>query len=145
MVHVPYRGIAPAVTDLVAGTIQAIAIGNGTVAPFAEQGTLHRLAVAAPQRLAYLPDVPSAAEIGLPRWEVETWYALFAPRGTPKPIVDELNAHIRAMVLDPATKKKFDESFYDAMPLAADQFAARVRSDVAKWERIVKDAGIEPQ
>jgi tripartite-type tricarboxylate transporter receptor subunit TctC len=127
IVHVPYRGIAPAVTDLVAGTIQAIAIGNGTVAPFAEQGTLRRLAVAAPQRLAYLPDVP------------------FAPRGTPKPIVDELNAHIRAMVLDPANKKKFDESFYDAMPLTADQFAARVRSDVAKWERIVKDAGIEPQ
>jgi tripartite-type tricarboxylate transporter receptor subunit TctC len=52
---------------------------------------------------------------------------------------------MRAMVLDPAIKKKFDESFYDAMPLTADQFAARVRSDVAKWERIVKDAGIEPQ
>jgi len=145
LVHVPYRGIAPAVTDLVAGTIQAIAIGNATVAPFVEQGLLRRIAAAAPQRLPYLPDVPAAPEIGLPRWDVETWYALFAPRGTPKPIVDEINAHIRTMFQDPAHKKKFDESFYHAMPLTADEFAARVRSDVAKWERIVKEAGIEPQ
>ena len=80
LVHVPYRGIAPAVTDLVAGTIQAIAIGNATVAPFVEQGMLRRLVTAAPQRLPYLPDLPAAHEVGLPRWEVETWYALFAPR-----------------------------------------------------------------
>jgi len=145
LVHVPYRGIAPAMTDLVAGTIQAIAIGNATVAPFVEQGTLRILATAGAQRLPYLPDVPTAAEIGLPRWEVETWYALFAPRGTPKPIVDELNGHIQAMFRDPIHKKKFDESFYDAMPMSADTFAARVKSDVAKWERIVKDTGVEAQ
>jgi tripartite-type tricarboxylate transporter receptor subunit TctC len=145
LVHVPYRGIAPAMTDLVAGTIQAIAVGNGTVAPFVERGILRRLATATPKRLPYLPDLPAAPEIGLPRWQVETWYALFAPRGTPKPIVDEINRHIQAMFRDPASKKKFDESFYDAMPMTADEFAARVKSDVAKWKRIVKDAGIEPQ
>jgi tripartite-type tricarboxylate transporter receptor subunit TctC len=145
LLHVPYRGIAPAVTDLVVGTIQAIAIGNATVAPFVEQGLLRPLATASRQRLPYLPDLPTAAEIGLPRWEVETWYGVFAPRGTPKPIVDELNGHIQAMFRDGALKKKLDEGFYDAMPMSADAFAARVRADVAKWERIVKETGVEPQ
>jgi tripartite-type tricarboxylate transporter receptor subunit TctC len=145
LLHVPYRGIAPAVTDLVTGTIQAVAIGNATVAPFVEQGLLRPLATASRRRLSYLPDLPTAAEIGLPRWEVETWYGVFAPRGTPKPIVDELNSHIQAMFREPALKKKLDEGFYDAMPMSADAFAARVRSDVAKWERIVKETGVEPQ
>jgi tripartite-type tricarboxylate transporter receptor subunit TctC len=145
LVHVPYRGIAPAVTDLVAGTIQAIAIGNATVAPFVEAGTLRILATASPTRLSYLPDVPNANEIGLPRWDVETWYGLLAPRGTPKPIVDQLNGHIQAMFRDPVYKKKFDESFFDTMPMTADQFGDRVKSDVAKWERIVKETGVEVQ
>jgi len=145
LVHVPYRGIAPAVTDLVAGTIQAIAIGNATVAPFVEAGTLRILATASPTRLSYLPDVPNANEIGLPRWDVETWYGLLAPRGTPKPIVDQLNGHIQAMFRDPVYKRKFDEGFFDTMPMTADQFGARVKSDVAKWERIVKETGVEVQ
>jgi tripartite-type tricarboxylate transporter receptor subunit TctC len=145
IVHVPYRGIAPAMTDLVAGNIQAVALGNATVAPFVESGVLRILATAAHQRLSYLPDVPTADEIGLPTWEVETWYGLFAPRGTPRPIADQLNGLIQAMFADPAYKKKFDDSFYDPMPMTAEQFSARVRSDVAKWERIVKETGVEAQ
>jgi tripartite-type tricarboxylate transporter receptor subunit TctC len=81
LVHVPYRGMAPAITDLVAGNIQAVAIGNATVAPFVETGALRILAAAAHRRLPYLPDVPSADEVGLPAWEVETWYgSVRAPR-----------------------------------------------------------------
>ena len=123
IVHVPYRGIAPAMTDLVAGNIQAIAIGNATVAPFVESGTLRVLATASHARLSYLPEVPTAAEIGLPAWEVETWYGLFAPRGTPKAIVDQLNGHIMTMFDDPANKKRYDEGFYDIIRLSADEFA----------------------
>jgi tripartite-type tricarboxylate transporter receptor subunit TctC len=145
IVHVPYRGIAPAVTDLVAGTIQAIAIGNATVAPFVEAGTLRILATAGRERLSYLPEVPTAHEIGLPLWEVETWYGLLAPRGTPKAIVDELNGHFQAMLRDGAHRKKFADSFYEPMPMSADEFAARVKADAAKWERIVKETGLEPQ
>src|SRR5262249_26007841 len=139
LVHVPYRGLAPAVTDLIAGTIQAASGGNATFAPFVEQGLLRILATASGRRSSYLPDVPAAPEIGLPRWDVECWYGLFAPRGTPKPIVDELNGHIQAMFRDPIYKKKLDEGFYDPMPMSADAFAARVRSDMAKWERIVQE------
>ncbi|MEA2987958.1 MAG: hypothetical protein QOG83_669 [Alphaproteobacteria bacterium] len=145
IVHVPYRGMAPALTDLVAGNVQAVAIGNATVAPFVEQGTLRVLAVAGPDRLSYLRDVPTAAEIGLPGWQVETWWGMFAPRGTPKAIVDQLNGVFGSLIDDPATKKRFDESYYDTMKMSADQFSARVRSDAAKWERIVKETGVEAQ
>ncbi|MEA2906429.1 MAG: hypothetical protein QOI12_3816 [Alphaproteobacteria bacterium] len=145
IVHVPYRGMAPALTDLVAGNVQAVAIGNATVAPFVEQGTLRVLAVAGPERLSYLRDVPTAAEIGLPGWQVETWWGMFAPRGTPKAIVDQLNGVFGSLIDDPATKKRFDESYYDTMKMSADQFSARVRSDAAKWERIVKETGVEAQ
>jgi tripartite-type tricarboxylate transporter receptor subunit TctC len=145
LVHVPYRGMAPAVTDLIAGNIQAIAVGNATVAPFVEAGQLRVIATASPSRLSYLPDVPMAAEIGLPTWHVETWYGLFAPRGTPKPIVDQLNHHIMTMFDDAASAKRIEESFYTIVRLTADDYAARVRFDIARWSRIVREAGIEVQ
>jgi tripartite-type tricarboxylate transporter receptor subunit TctC len=145
LVHVPYRGMAPAMNDLVTGNVQAVAIGNATVAPFVEQGTLRVLAVAGPQRLSYLPDVPTAAEAGVPGWEVETWWGVFAPRGTPQPIVDQLNGYITGLWNDAAARKRFDDGFYDSMNLSAAAFAARVKADVEKWQRIVKDAGVEPQ
>jgi tripartite-type tricarboxylate transporter receptor subunit TctC len=145
LVHVPYRGMALAVTDLIAGNIQAAAIGNGTAAPFVESGAARILAVAAHRRLSYLPDVPDADQVGLPAWEVETWYGLFAPRGTPKPVIDRLNADIAALLDDPVNKKRLDDNFYDSKKMSADAFAAFVKAEAAKWEHVVKDAGLEPQ
>jgi tripartite-type tricarboxylate transporter receptor subunit TctC len=145
LVHVPYRGMAPAITDLVAGNVQVVAIGNATVAPFVETGALRVLAAATPRRLPYLPNVPSAGEIGLPTWEVDTWYGLFAPRGTAKDLVDTLNAHFAALLDDPANKKRFDESFYDARKMSADEFAALVKAEAGKWERVVRETGVEAQ
>jgi tripartite-type tricarboxylate transporter receptor subunit TctC len=145
LVHVPYRGMAPAITDLVAGNVQVVAIGNATVAPFVETGTLRVLAAATPRRLPYLPDVPSAPEIGLPAWEVDTWYGLFAPKGTPKPMIDALNGHIAALIDDPDNKKRFDDNFYDAKKMTADEFGALVKAEAAKWERVVKETGIGAQ
>jgi tripartite-type tricarboxylate transporter receptor subunit TctC len=145
IVHVPYRGLAPAVTDLIGGNIQAISIGNGTIATYVESGLLRVLATAGNDRVRYLPDVPTAAEIGLPTWEVDTWYGLFAPRGTPKPIADQLNGYVMEFFDDPANKKRYEEGFYDIVRLSSDGYAARVRSDVAKWKRIVAETGIETQ
>jgi tripartite-type tricarboxylate transporter receptor subunit TctC len=145
IVHVPYRGMAPAMTDLLAGNVQAVVLGYGTVAPHVREGSLRILAVAGPERLSYLPDVPTAAEIGLPEWQVETWWGLFAPRGTPKPIVDAFNRYIRKMLDDPANSKRFADSFYDSMRLSADAFAARVKADAAKWQRVVQQTGIKTQ
>ena len=145
IVHVPYRGLGPALTDLVAGNIQALSIGYGSIASFVQSGQLRIIGVAGPERLSYLPNVPSAREIGLPAWEVETWYGMFAPGGTPKAIIDQLNAHIMALLDDPATRKKFEESYYDIVMLSADAFTQRVKSDLSRWPGVVAKAGIEVQ
>ena len=145
IVHVPYRGAAPAATDLVAGNVQMVAIAYGTVAPFVEAGRLRVLAVAGPQRLSYLPDVPTAAEAGLPGWQVETWYGLLATKGTPRAIVDQLNSGVRAFLDDATTKQRFKEGYYGTMEMTADEFSARVHEEAAKWERLVHDTGITAQ
>ena len=145
MVHVPYRGLAPAITDLVAGNIQALTIGYGTVSSFVESGRIRIVGVASPERLTYLPDVSTATEIGLPNWIVDTWYGLFAPRDTPKAIVDRLNALVLEMYDDPASKKRFEAAYYGSNKLNADEFAEHVRSDAARWQLVVKETGIEQQ
>jgi tripartite-type tricarboxylate transporter receptor subunit TctC len=145
LVHVPYRGMAPAVTDLLAGNIQAVGIGYATVVPFVETGALRILAVATHRRLDYLPAVPTADESGIPAWEVETWYGLFAPRGTPPAVIAMLNTHIAAMLDDPANRKLLADTFYDTKKMSADEFAAVVKAEAAKWERVVKETGIEAQ
>jgi tripartite-type tricarboxylate transporter receptor subunit TctC len=145
LVHVPYRGAAPATTDLVSGRVQMISIGYATVEPFVQAGTLRILAVAARQRLSYLPDVPTAAEAGLPGWEIETWYGLFAPPATAKAVVDQLNFSVQSFLDDAGTKQRFASGFYDPMKMTPDQFSARVHADAAKWQRVVHDTGIAPQ
>jgi len=112
---------------------------------FVESGQLRVLAAGTPRRLPYLPDVPTAAEAGLPGYEMSTWFALFAPRGTPKPIVDTLNAAVRALTADPATARRLTDVHIDPMSMTADEFATFVRAEAVKWERIVREAGVRPQ
>jgi tripartite-type tricarboxylate transporter receptor subunit TctC len=145
IIHVPYHGAAEAMTDVVSGRVQMIALGYATIRPFVDAGKLRILAVAARQRLSYLPGVPTAAEAGLSGWEIETWYGLFAPKGTPAPIVDQLNLSVRNFLDDAGTKKRFAEGYYDAMKMNAPEFSARVKADAAKWARVISDTGIEPQ
>lgn len=145
IVHVPYRGAAPATNDLVAGNVQMLAIAYGTVAPFVAAGKLRILAVAGPRRLSYLPDVPTAAEAGLPGWDMETWYGLFGPKGTPQPIVDQLNGSVQRLLNDPRTKQRFADGYYEPMPMTPEEFSAAVRAEAAKWQRFIQDAGIAQQ
>jgi tripartite-type tricarboxylate transporter receptor subunit TctC len=145
IVPVQYRGTAPGITDLVAGNVQMISIGIAPVLGFVQSGSLRVLAAGAARRLPYLPDVPTAAEAGLPGYEMSTWFALFAPQGTPKPIVDRLNGFMRDLVADPAAVKRLDDLHIDPMSMSTDEFAAFVRSEAVKWERIIRQAGVRPQ
>jgi tripartite-type tricarboxylate transporter receptor subunit TctC len=112
---------------------------------FVQSGALRVLAAGTTRRLPYLPDVPTAAEAGLPGYEMTTWFALFAPAGTPKPVVDKLNALMRDLVADAAAAKRLTDLHIDPMRMTADEFAAFVKQESAKWGRIITDAGVTPQ
>jgi tripartite-type tricarboxylate transporter receptor subunit TctC len=145
MVPVQYRGTAPGITDLVSGTVQMISIGIAPVLGFVQSGALRVLAAGTRERLRYLPDVPTAAEAGLPGYEMSTWFALFAPQGTPKPIVDKLNLYMRELTADPTAAKRLTDVHIDPMSMPADEFAAFVQAEAVKWERIIKEAGATPR
>jgi tripartite-type tricarboxylate transporter receptor subunit TctC len=144
MVPVQYRGTAPGITDLVANNVQMISIGIAPVLGFVQSGALRVLAAGSAKRLPYLPDVPTAAEAGLPGYEMTTWFALFAPNGTPRPIVDKLNGLMRDLVADPVAAKRLTDLHIDPMRMSADQFATFVKTESAKWGSIIKDAGVTP-
>jgi tripartite-type tricarboxylate transporter receptor subunit TctC len=145
MVPVQYRGTTPGITDLLADNVQMISIGIAPVLGFVQSGTLRVLAAGTTKRLPYLPDVPTAAEAGLPGYEMTTWFALFAPAGTPRPVVDKLNTYMRELVADPSAIKRLNDLHIDPMSMSADDFAAFVKAEAAKWERTVKEAGVKPQ
>jgi tripartite-type tricarboxylate transporter receptor subunit TctC len=90
-----------------------------------------------------VPDVPTFAEAGFPAFEMSTWFSLFAPKGTPKEIVDQLNGYTRAVQEDPEAKKRLEASFIDPLLLTQSEFAAMVKADAVKYERIVREAGIK--
>ncbi len=143
MVHVPYRGSAPATMDVISGNIPMTFVSMGPHIEFVHKGAIRVLGVATPKRAPYLPDVPTFAEQGFPGFEATTWFALFAPRGTPKAIVEQLNGYARALYDDPATKGRLEANFVDPMIMNADQFGALVKADAARWEKIVKEAGVK--
>jgi len=145
LAHVPYRGAAPALTDVVAGRVHMITLGPNSLMPHIRSGAVRPLAIASNKRMSYLPEVPSAAEAGVPGWELSVWFGLFGPRGLPKEVVDKLNEYVQKLQNDPSSIKRMKESFMDLMAMSPQQFARFVHDESVKWERIVKDAGLQPQ
>jgi tripartite-type tricarboxylate transporter receptor subunit TctC len=145
MVHVPYRGAAPAVTDVVSGTVQIIPVSAGPIMGFVRSGQIRVLAAASPRRLKHFPDVPTSSEAGLPGYEMTTWFGLFAPKGTPDAIVKTLHQAISEMLSDPASVKRLEENFLDLMPMGQADFAKQVAGEFPKWEQAVRAAGVKAE
>jgi tripartite-type tricarboxylate transporter receptor subunit TctC len=143
MVHVPYRGSTAAVTDVIGGAIPMTFVSLGQYIELVRQGKLKVLGIASHKRVAYLPEVATFAEQGFTGLETGTWFSLFAPAGTPKEIVEQLNTHVRALADDPDSRKRLDAAFLEPMPLTAAEFGAQVKSDAARWERIVRESGVK--
>jgi tripartite-type tricarboxylate transporter receptor subunit TctC len=143
MVHVPYRGSTAATMDVISGAIPMTFVSLGQHIELVRQGTIRVLGIASAKRVAYLPDVPTFAEQGFPGFEVGTWFALFAPHGAPKQVVDQLNGYVRALPEDPDSRKRLGAAFLEPMVLTAAQFADQVKADAAKWERIVRESGVK--
>ena len=145
MVHVPYKGTGPALQDLLGGQVD---LTFGTAPPFMPHiasGKLRVLAVTGKQRLPSLPDVPTTAEAGYPKVDATSWFAVFAPAGVPKAVVDKLTADIRTVVQNPTFQQKAQEQGATADYQTPAQLGDKVRADLANWATVVKTSKIEAE
>ena len=143
MVHVPYRGLGPAVADLLAGQIQVLFADVNLVAEHARAGTLKALAVSSRTRSSVVPDLPTVAEAGAPGYAAGTWYGVFLPAKTPQAIIDRLSAALKTVLAQPALKATIAKQGAEAQWLSPAQFAEFVDSDSAKWGKLIHDLGIK--
>ena len=143
--HVPYRGAAPAVDDLVAGQIDGVVDNPPTVLPHINVGRLRVVAVAAKQRLPLLPDVPTAAEGGVPNYEASSWFGIVAPAGTPQPIVERLHKEIVAAVRTAAMQERFAGSGARLVGNTPAEFTAQIKNERAMWGGIIRAANIKAE
>jgi tripartite-type tricarboxylate transporter receptor subunit TctC len=141
MVHVPYKGSAPALSDLMTGQVGIMFDTTLSAMPFVRAGKLKALGVTSPQRTPAAPDVPTIAESGLPGYEVFAWNGVFVPAGTPKAVVVQLNEEIRKAMQLPQVRDKFSAQGFAASWNTPDQFGVFVRNEVDKWARTVKASG----
>jgi tripartite-type tricarboxylate transporter receptor subunit TctC len=143
--HVPYRGAAPALNDLLVGSIDGMVDNPPTVLPHIVAGKLRPLAVAAKSRLAQLPDVPTAAEAGVKNFEASSWFGIMAPAGTPKEIVTRLHVEIAAALRQTVIAERIARSGARAIGNAPEEFARQIVAERAMWGDIIKAAGIKAE
>ena len=145
ILHVPYRGVGPAVNDMAGGHIQLTFAGLGAVRAPADAGLAKILAVAQSQRLKAAPQYPTSAEAGLPGYEFATWFGIVAPKGTPAPVIAKLSKHINAMQDDPEVQRKLADGGLEGLKETPEQFGARMRRDHDRFRDIVKAAKLKPE
>jgi len=143
--HVPYKGGAAGIQDLIAGRVQLMLESTNSITPFAKAGRVRGLAVTGPKRSAALPDIPTMVEAGVAGYEATTWTGLVAPVGLPKPILARLNAEVQAMAATPGFRGRVNAIGSEPMSGTPEQFAAFIRSESAKWAAVVKRAGVTAQ
>lgn len=143
LTHVPYKGVGPALVDLIAGRVQMLSVGLGPVQPHLKSGALKALAVASKNRLAAVSELPTSAEAGLPGWEMTTWFGIFAPKAIRPEIVRLLNARLQTVIDDPRTRKRLLDAGIEPIGGSAQGFAEFVRSDYRAWGRVVKASGVK--
>jgi tripartite-type tricarboxylate transporter receptor subunit TctC len=145
IVHVPYKGNAPAVADLIGGQVQMAFATLTTVVPHVRAGKLRGIAVIGSQRSAAVPDLPTVAEAGVPGFEVNNWIGLFAPAGTPNEIVRRLNAEVMKIMQAPEVASRMVQQGERFTPNSPEDFGRFVRAEISRWEKVIKDAGLKAE
>jgi tripartite-type tricarboxylate transporter receptor subunit TctC len=143
LVHVPYKGGGPAITDLLGGQVQLMFDTMPSIMPHVKAGKLRPIALAAPARSPELPEVPTFAESGLAAFEADAWYGIFAPAGTPREIVDRINAEVNKILSAPDVRERMKGLGADPVGKSPEFFGEFVRAEIAKWAKVVKEAGIK--
>lgn len=141
MTHVPYKGSAPAVSDLLGGQIAIMFDNMPSALPHVKGGKLRAIAVTSARRSPELPDVPTVAEAGVPGYEATSWFGMFAPAGTPPDVLAKLNSVIVKALNDAEVRKKISEQGADPHPEKPAEFAAFIQKETAKWGKVVRDSG----
>jgi tripartite-type tricarboxylate transporter receptor subunit TctC len=144
MTHVPYRGLANALTELMGGQIQVVIASFPSILGLLQAGQVRGLAVTSAQRSAFAPELPPIAET-VPGYVAELWWGIFAPAGMPSAMVAHLNAEIGAIITEPEMRERFAQEGALPSPIAADQFADIVRSDLAMWRKVAKERNINAE
>jgi tripartite-type tricarboxylate transporter receptor subunit TctC len=144
LIHVPYKGTGPATTDLLGGQAKIMFGGVIGTLPHVKSGRLKTLAISSAQRSPLLLDVPTIAESGYPGFEAATWYGIAAPARTPAPVVNRLNEAIRQSLQDARLSQRITSQGADPAPNSPAEFAAYIKTEVAKWGKVVRDSGAQP-
>ena len=142
IVHVPYKGIAPAMVDLVSGRIEAITASIPAALPFIAQHKLRALALTGPRRSPLLPGVPTWKEAGIENAEVVNYWGIVAPAGTPQAVVDKLNAETRAVLAQPEVRERLEREGADVIADAPERLASLIEADLARWKKLIVEAGL---
>jgi tripartite-type tricarboxylate transporter receptor subunit TctC len=144
MVHVPHKGMGPAVTDLMAGHVQVLLVSLPSVQAQMHSGRLRALGVSSPKRSSFMPEMPAIAET-VPGYDNELWWGVFTTAKTPKAVIDRLNAEIHKVLASDDMKKRFADFGAEPSPTTPEAFNAMIKSEIAKWSKVIKDANIKPE
>ena len=144
IVHVPHKGSSEARTSVMSGQVEMMLDAITTMAPFAKAGRVRALGTSGRKRSQVLPDVPTIAEAGVKGYETTIWIGLVAPAGTPKPVIDRLNAEISKIIARPEVKKAWNEQGAEPMSMTPGEFEKYLHDDIAKWAKVVKISGARP-
>jgi tripartite-type tricarboxylate transporter receptor subunit TctC len=145
MVHVPYKGEANALSDLLGNQVPVMFGNLPTLLPHIRSGKVKVLAVSSLQRAEAAPDIPTVAESGLPGFEALTWFGLYAPAGTPRPVIDQIASAVKQSLSDPAVKNKLNAQGLTVVGSAPDQLRAYMKTETVKWGKLIETAHIKPE
>ena len=145
MLHVPYRGSAPAISDLLGGQVESMFDNTPSALPHVRGGRLRAIAVTSAKRSPLLPEVPSIAESGFPGFDVQSWFGLAAPVGTPKPVIEKLNAELNKALANPDLRKRLIDLAATPEPGTPEQFRTFITAEVKRWQEVVRASGAKAQ
>ena len=143
--HIPYKGSAPAVTDTIGGQVNVLFDNIPNVLPHVKAGKLKGLAVTGSKRAALIPELPTVAEAGVPGYELYVWFGVLAPAGVPKEIIVRLNAEINRILQLPDVRDKFLAQGVETVGGSPERWGEHLKSEMAKWGKVVRDAGVKPE
>ena len=143
IVHVPYKGCAPALADVIGGQLPIAFNTISNAAPFEKSGKVRILALVSARRSSEFPGLPTAAEQGMTGYEADIWFGLFAPAATPRAVILSINNAVNRALADPEVQGRMRSQYYDPRPSSPEEFQAFVKNEVAKWGRTIRDANIK--